>query len=284
MHFNLTLPPNTHLPVYSEIMQTIGHGLRDLGHTVVDRRGFDADRINLLFAYFAQPQAFPGRSILYQLEPVCDWRKDNGHLPLAMLRSNVVWDYSRYNIEQLRHHGIEAHYVPVGYHPALRRVPRVAEEDIDVLFYGFRTPRRMGILSALRRAGLKVEYREDTFGRRLDPIIARAKVVLSMHGRSDYHPLESVRVGYLMSNSKAVVAEVNHKDDDDELGEGIAGVRFPRLVDTCVDLVRDDDARIELAAKGFATISRRSITDVLERVMYTAEPLDPFAGAWGPRG
>jgi hypothetical protein len=232
MHFNLTQPPHRRLPFYLDMMETIGHGLRDLGHTTVDAGGFAADRINMVFAYYTGPQAFPERSIFYQLEPVCDWRMQMGHIPIPRLCSNVVWDYSRLNIERLRHHGVAAHYVPVGHHPAMQYVPVADEEDIDVLFYGVGTPRRMEILSALRYAGLRVSHLDDVFCRDLDPAIARAKIVLNMHARDDYHALESVRVGYLLSNRKAVVAEINHDDDDDELGDGIAAVPLSQLVDT----------------------------------------------------
>src|SRR5258707_3779551 len=135
MHFNLTQPPHRRLPFYLDMMETIGHGLRDLGHTTVDAGGFAADRINMVFAYYTGPQAFPERSIFYQLEPVCDWRMQMGHIPIPRLCSNVVWDYSRLNIERLRHHGVAAHYVPVGHHPAMQYVPVADEEDIDGLFY-----------------------------------------------------------------------------------------------------------------------------------------------------
>ncbi|MQY22474.1 CgeB family protein [Nocardia macrotermitis] len=284
MHFNVTQPRGQRRPMYLEMMDMVARSLRELGHSTTNRYGYDPDLINVAFAYFDATHEFTSRSVFYQLEPICGWRIGVNHFPFDALRANVVWDYSRHNIEVLQTHGVHAHYVPIGHHPALERVPHAAEQDIDVLFYGLNTPRRVAIISALRRAGLNVEYHHRTYGSQLDPFIGRAKVVLNMHGRSDYRTLESLRVGYLMSNRKAVVSEINHRDDDDDLGAGIAGVPFPQLVDTCVDLVRAEDERNRLADKAYATISQRPFNDVLDHVMATVEPLDTFAGAWGPRG
>ncbi|WP_067667011.1 hypothetical protein [Nocardia miyunensis] len=282
MRFNVTLSdPNRLRAWYDDVMLALDGGLRDLGHTTVNAGGPDPRAIDVVVGLFAAPHRFRERSIVYQLEPVCSYRIGLGQVPLDALRAHVVWDYNRHNITQLRHHGIEAHYVPIGYHPSLERVVPVAEQDIDVLFYGFPTTRRLAIVSALRRAGLNVTFLDDTFGAALDPIVARAKVVLNLHAHKEYRVLESARVGYLMSNRKAVVSEVNHRDDDDELGEGMACVPYHQLVDTCVDLVRDDAARTELAAAGHAVISRRPVTGVLDRVLHTAEALDPVAGIRG---
>jgi len=285
MDFNIVLADRRqHTRCFDDVMTACVHGLRNLGHTAVNTSAFDPDRINVVFGYYFTKDRFPERSIIYQLEPVCDpLLANNFHVPVKDLRRHLVWDYSRYNVERLRQLGVEAHYVPIGHHPVLQRVAAVPEQDIDVLFYGDPAPRRRAILSELDRRGLRTECAVHIYGEDLDPLIARAKVVLNMHKANQYHPLESVRVGYLLSNRKAVVAEVNHNDDADDLGGGIAAVPLPRLVDTCVDLVRDDKARTELADKGFAVISRRPITGILDGVLHTAEALDPLAGAWGPR-
>ncbi len=285
MDFNIALGgPQPLTRTFDDVMTACAHALRDLGHTAVTTSACDTDRINLVFGYYFTKHLFPERSIVYQLEPVCGLTlSHSGQVPVEDLRRHIVWDYSRHNVEQLRRFGVEAHYVPIGYHPGLRRVSAVAEQDIDVLFYGVPTPRRQAILSELRRRGLRTECAFDVFGQDLDSLIARAKVVLNLHSRSEFRVLESVRVGYLLSNRKAVVAEVGHNDDDDDLAAGIAGVPYPQLVNACVDLVRDHTARTELEAAAFAVISRRPTTGILDGVLHTAAALDPLAGAWGPR-
>ncbi|MBU3065205.1 hypothetical protein KO481_27220 [Nocardia sp. NEAU-G5] len=284
MQFNVTLAdPRLVTPAFDDVLIAVTAGLRDLGHTTVNAGGHSPDRVDVVFGYHLAAQRFPGRCVAYQLEPVCDATIRQGQVPVELLRPNVVWDYSRRNVEQLLRHGIQAHYVPFGFHPRLQRVAPAPEQDIDVLFYGSLTARRLAIISALRRAGLRVAPVSGSYGEQLDPVIARAKVVLNLHSYREYRVLESVRVGYLLSNRKAVVAEVNAGDDHDDLAAGIAAVRYPELVDACVELVRDDAARTALEAAGFAVITGRPMTAVLDAVLHTAAALDPLAGAWGPR-
>ncbi|WP_216897445.1 hypothetical protein [Nocardia alni] len=284
MQFNVTLASRTRTtPAFDDMMIVVGAALRDLGHSTVDTGAPDPDRIDVVFGHYIEPGRFPDRSVVYQLEPVSAHTLRTDHVRMDVLRRHVVWDYSRHNVEQLRARGVPAHYVPFGYHPRLRRVTPAPEQDIDVLFYGGGTTRRIAIVSALRRAGLEAVHVSGVYGSALDPIIARAKVVLNLHAHTEYRVMESVRVGYLLSNRKAVVAEVGPSDDDDDLGGGVTAVRYPELVDACVELVRDDAARAELETAGFELISRRPMTGVLAGVLHTAAALDPLAGAWGPR-
>ncbi|MBU3065396.1 hypothetical protein KO481_28195 [Nocardia sp. NEAU-G5] len=286
MQFNVTLAdPSLVTPAFDDVVTGVDAALRDLGYTTTNAGGHAPEHIDVVFGHYVAPERFPDRSVVYQLEPVCGHTLRMGHVALDALRPNVVWDYSRLNVEQLRARGVHAHYVPIGHHPCLQRVPSMPEQEVDVLFYGRGTQRRLAILSALRRAGLRtIHVGHGIHGSALDQIIGSAKVVLNLHALTEYRVLETVRVGYLLSNRKAVVAEVGHSDDDDdELGGGIAAVPYPQLVDACVDLVRDDAARAELEAAGFAAISRRPTTDILAGVLHTAEALDPLAGAWGPR-
>src|SRR6185437_6664352 len=122
----------------------------------------------------------PG-SILYNLEQVS---ADSPWLTadlLALFRRYPVWDYSRQNIEQFRHRGIEvAAHVPLGYMPQLTRIP-VAEEDIDVLFVGSTNERRLAVIEALRTRGIRAEWRFGLYGAERDRLIARAKIMLNMH-------------------------------------------------------------------------------------------------------
>jgi hypothetical protein len=283
MQFNVTLSvPEPDVTVFGDPMIAVSAALRDLGHATVNTGGQDPGSINVVFGHYVAPQRFPDTSVVYQLEPVSEHTLRIGHVQVDVLCRHIVWDYSQHNVEQLRARGVHAHYVPVGHHPRLQRVAPVLEQDIDVLFYGNGTPRRFSIMSALRRAGLHAVHVCGVYSDALDPIIARAKVVLNLHAHTEYRALESVRVGYLMSNHKAVVAEIGHSDDDDDLAAGITGVPYPQLVDACVDLVRDDAARAELEAAGFAVISRRPTADILASALHTIEALAPLAGARDP--
>lgn len=281
MEFNVTLSdPARVTPCFDDVMSMVGHTLRDLGHTTVDLGGVDPRRTNIVFGYYIAPEAFSRPCIVYQLEPVSDATVASGMVPVDLLREHTVWDYSRRNIEQLRRFGVEAHHVPPGFHPGLRRIAP-ANTFIDVLFYGKQTPRRDRVVDRLRQAGLGVLNVQGSYGPRLDAVIARSKVVLCMHSHGWMRVLESVRVTYLMANRKAVVAEINPGDDADGLADGLLGVGYDDLVDACIALVRDDAARAELEEAGFRTISARPFHETLAEVLPLATPFAAPGSRWG---
>lgn len=284
MEFNVTLSdPALATPCFDDAMSTLEHTLRDLGHDAVNIGGFDRRRANIVFGYYLAPAACDRRCIVYQLEPVSDNMVEAGMVPVDLLREHMVWDYNRRNIEQLRRFGVEAQYVPPGFHPSMQRVDSSPDTDIDVLFYGKQTPRRTHVLDRLRQAGLRVAFVDGIYGTLLDPIIARSKVVLCLHSHEWMRVLESVRASFLMANRKAVVAEVNPGDDADGLTSGLLGVDYDGLVDACIALVRDDRARAEFEEAGFRTITARPYTDILASILPpTPVPSVPLEGVVGP--
>ena len=104
--------------------------------------------------------------------------------------------------------------------------------------------------------GINVKALFGVYGRERDKLIARSKIVLNMHHYSS-QIFEIVRVFYLLTNRKAVVAECNARD-------AIPGVSTQRrrcraLRGTRCSLQAPCGGRQathELEEKGFATISR----------------------------
>jgi hypothetical protein len=56
------------------------------------------------------------------------------------------------------------HHVPIGYVPALSRIPQAIRTDIDVLFYGSLSGRRSRILDGLQARGVRVERAFNVYG------------------------------------------------------------------------------------------------------------------------
>ena len=128
---------------------------------------------------------------------------------------------------------------------------------IDVLFYGSLNPRRQAILEELQRRGLKVTTLTGCYGEARDRYIARSKVVLNLHFYES-KVFEIVRVSYLLSNFKAVVAESGAGTSiEPDLLQAVRAVPYDGLVEACVQLVQDDAARRELAQRGHAVFSAR---------------------------
>lgn len=151
------------------------------------------------------------------------------------LRRNTVIDYNRQNVQWLAARGIEAFYMPYGYHICLER-PVDVGHDIDVLFIGTtHHPRRLKVLKSLS-SKCNLVVASGVYGSELDVLRARSKVHLNMH-HAEGQPLEVVRLNYLMANHCTVVSEqgcdggVNKAYED-----GLIFADYSDLVDACLSV------------------------------------------------
>jgi len=267
----LAAPGYDHSAIFAEVAESLDCALRDLGHDSVLTNRLDLDdrytivlQPHLLASYGIEP---PRRTILYNLEPL----EDPGHLMqwlmpdlLDLFRRYPVWDYSHINIDWLTTHERipRPSYVPIGYVPEFTRIAP-ATEDVDILFYGTAPPRRQQILDRLIAKGFRVESLFGAYGAVRDSWIARSKLVLNVHSY-DAQPLQIVRISYLLANKRAVVSETRADPTEErDLEAGIAFADYDDLVDCCAELLANDDARRELAERGFQAFSARSQADIL---------------------
>ncbi len=162
---------------------------------------------------------------------------------------------------------MNALHVPVGYVPALTRIPPAPMPDIDVLFIGSLVARRIQILQALERQGARVVAVYGRYGRERDDLIARAKIVLNIH----FHPakvFEIVRVSYLLANRRFVVSESGSDATvEGAFAGGVVFAEYDRLVETCLAYLRDEAARREIAARGFSIMSAVSEAELLRPIV-----------------
>jgi hypothetical protein len=178
--------------------------------------------------------------VIYNMEPLYDGCRSFTLGYLETLKRNIVLDYDRGNVEYLKRFGINAFHLPYGYHASLERVKPVAQ-DIDVLFVGSRNERRERLLKRFPQE-FKFVWAQGFYGKQLDDLIARAKVHLNVHYCED-HPLEVVRLNYLMANHCTVVSE--RGNDDEVNGKYESGIIFSaddELIDKCrEDLINRKD-------------------------------------------
>jgi hypothetical protein len=168
-----------------------------------------------------------------------------------------VWDYSTQNIEFFNEQGIKnIKYMELGYQNELSRIKVKALQDIDVLFYGSINDRRAKVLDALKSSGLNVHASFGIYGKDRDELIARSKLVLNLH-YYDSEIFEVVRVFYLLANSIPVVGEINPSTAvSDIYKNSVLGVPYQELVNACIGLVKDDQARVLQGRKGFDLIKK----------------------------
>ena len=206
----------------------------------------------------------PPESVIYNLEQVdraSSWL--NEHY-LGLLRRHRVLDYSHRNLAALHAIGItQARLLPLGYAAAFDRIAPAAVQDIDVLFYGSLNERRIAVLEALRALDLNVVHLFNVYGAERDTAVARAKLVLNLH-YYEAAVFESARVGFLLANGACVVTE-GEEDDPDiaPVRGGLAICAYDGIVERCRNLLGDDEARRNLAARGQALMRDFSQADRL---------------------
>ncbi|MCY0885432.1 MAG: glycosyltransferase [Firmicutes bacterium] len=273
-HITIIRPPGyVHADAFAEVADLLEGGLRRLNVAVTrgENRLPPGMPVILLGAQLLPDPLIarlPPTAIVYnleQLDPASVWFRRT----LAMAATRPVWDYSRENLRRLAGYtpALRVRHVPLGYVPELTRIPVCPDPDIDVLFYGSLNPRRMAVLEALRRNGLRVAQLFGVYGTARDAVIARSKVVLNVH----YYPaaiFEFVRVFYLLANRKAVVSEVSAPADlDPDLRGAVRFARYEDLVDAVRELVDHPPARRRREEAGLAVMQARDEAAILRQAL-----------------
>jgi hypothetical protein len=264
-----------HLEVFREIIDVVAAGLAELGFATVRRVNEFADgEENIVFCprllRAEDVERVAPSTILYNFEPLNPPVFDSLGTFLTHYAPRCrLWDYSADNVDYLQGLGCRAVHVPLGYAEVLSRIERAPEQDIDVLFYGDLSPRRLKVLDALRATGVNLVVAADAYGEERDALIARAKIVLNIHNHDGIKALEAPRVFYLLANRKAVVTET--KPDvplDGDLRRAMLAAPYDGLVDACFALLRDPARRAVLEKAALVCMKARPEAKILADALH----------------
>ena len=264
IRFNICIvQPDNYIHSYAflELGELLYFSLKDLGYEAsFGLNNPDPNATNILIGCHLLDPRFipelPASTILLNTEQVygeTDWNK-----PIfAWAKHFQIWDYSPKNIEKFLQLGIDkTKLLKIGYQKELARLDLSKPKDIDVLFYGSMNERRKAILDELELKGLKVKTLFGIYGQERDHWIERSKVVLNHH-YYESQIFEIVRVFYLLTNSVAVVGEVNEATSIDAIyKDGICASRYEDLVSHCVALVHHEQLREQLQLKALDSIAQ----------------------------
>ena len=237
---------------FREVMEVLQAGLVTLGHSVRESTNVIQPnaRAILFGAHHLDEESIarlPADTIIFNLEQLLPDYPWYSEAYLKVLARFQVWDYSAANLDVLSRtaRSLPLVHVPFGYSPCLTRITPAAEQDVDVLFFGVHTERRLAVLHAMAARGLKVVCLCNVWAAERDAWIARAKVVVAIRQTED-GAFEDVRVIFLLANAIAVVTEIMpHEVLPVSLQDAVCAVGYGELTDACVRLV---DAAAERTA------------------------------------
>jgi hypothetical protein len=251
-----------HSAAFSEIADLLLYSIRDIGYQAVKSSSIDHSKINIIIGIHLLDSKFakdlPSTSIIINTEQLGGVIEGWNQNIVRWFESGLeLWDYSEVNINYLKQFGIKnVKRLRFGYQPELRTITANNERDIDVLFYGSIHDRRKFILQELHQKGLKVKLLFGVYGQERDHWISRSKVVLNIH-LYESQIFEIVRVFYLLTNSVAVVGEVNKATSiEPRFKDGILASPYDKLVDSTIEIVGNDGKLKEQREKAYATISQ----------------------------
>lgn len=262
--FNICLikPINyKHTNAFLEIAELINFSLQDLGYeSFIKYNHIDVFSQNIIIGLHLIDIKFinqiPKTTIIFNTEQILYtsnvWKKNI----LEYAKKFKIWDYSENNISYLASLGYKnINYFRIGFQKKLVRLRR-KNQDIDILFYGSLDERRKNILSRLSNLGLKVKTLFGVYSRDRDDWIERSKIVLNLHYK-DFQIFEIIRVFYLMTNSVCFVSEISKNTIIDKIYMNkIFFSDYERLPLRCLELVKDNNLRLQIETEGYETISK----------------------------
>lgn len=264
--------------VVGDIVQTFRIALERLGHEVTYQHSVVAPgMLNIVFFCWGlrweDLAALQPNCIVVNFEHLTPGGQFFPEPYRDILQRAYVWEYSESNFQRMPQLGmLHADYTPLGYEDgaapvlALDALLPEAQRDIDVLFFGLQSVRRVKVLDGLRALGLRVETTTQRHWspEERDAYLLRSKVVLNIHNYDDSRIVEIPRLSIFFRHRKAIVCELYPDSEiDPSLRNAVVGAGYEGLVAATAALVADPARRAALEGRGLSLFSTRSQSSVL---------------------
>jgi hypothetical protein len=240
------------------------------------------DYINIILAAYSSPEFTDYASeftyILYQMEQMAlseteDSAENETYQSYLGLLKNALsnWDYSQENIRFLKTKNLNnITFLPFAYHEKMEVIDQSLGKDIDVLFYGGITPRRIKLIDLLAEKGYKTKYLWNLFGKERNNYIARAKIILNA-GLFSPGLLAEQRLSFLLNNRCFVISETPLNTPSPTYNQGIVFNSYDKLVETCEYYLKPENTplRQNIADKGYELFKKDKMVEKLKQVLTT---------------
>jgi hypothetical protein len=245
--------------IISEFTDVIFHELKQKYNEIEYKENYDPKDKNILhFIISPHKEVIPERFILYNLEPLnfrIGHKKDYME---KIKKAEQVWEYSKTNLQVLKQFNKNIIYQPFLYSPIMEDMYNICQnnkKDIDILFYGLMSQRRIKIIKDLQKVNINVycpnyPIHKPVWGQEKIDLISRAKIVINIHYHSDPKDQTNdlLRIMFLLANKVPVVQEETlDKDLDDKLKDII--VPYSGIVPRCKELLAKTDEELKQFSK-----------------------------------
>lgn len=167
--------------------------------------------------------------------------------------------------------GIEAHWVPLGYHPMLGRdmnLPR----DLDVLFLGDpNVPRRRGLINNLRHAGVNVLamgswFDPSCWGENRTRLVNRSKIFLNLVRYPGAFSALRLLIG--MANRTLVISEPMYRPAPFVPGEHYVSATLEEMAGVIDYYLSNEPERRRIAEAGYQFVTQEAtLAQSVSRIM-----------------
>jgi hypothetical protein len=182
---------------------------------VKDLEEGDETNVYLLCTAHHTGYALPKRYIAYNLEQLTTNKFWEPEFFEKLRRAELVLDYSVINIEELKKHNIQAHFLPIGYTSTMEKMMETTKENpsfektIDVVFFGYPNQHRVQKLLPFvyNKQLTKLVEMDGYWGDKLKEAYKKSKIGLNIHLHSGRPIFEITRIILLIANKVLVMTE-----------------------------------------------------------------------------
>jgi hypothetical protein len=241
--------------IISEFTDVIFYELKQKYEEIEYKDRYDPkDKDILHFLISPQKDVIPHRFILYNLEPLNFRVRHRKDYMEKIKKAEQVWEYSKTNLQLLKQFNENIIYQPFLYSPIMESIYNIQSDhpkDIDILFYGLMSSRRIKIINDLKKANINVycpnyPIHKPVWGKDKFNLINRAKIVINIHYHTDPKDQTNdlLRIMFLLANKVPVIQEETlDKDLDNQLKDII--VPYNGIVNRCKEMLKKSSEELK---------------------------------------
>jgi hypothetical protein len=290
---HITIPQIDYPQVYADLMKTFKQVLSELGISVTESTAeLRPHCLNVIFApwglllpenesLFKQAESLAEYCALFNMEQPHPESRAFTEKMIGLMRRTFNFDYYPEHNSEFQRAGCAVSTVRFLWHPSMKfEVQDATERDIDILFIGSYTPRRIEAFTRIEQDfGLKVAIINDVWGRDIDPFVARSKIAINIRGNAENPSFEVLRCLPMIANGVVVVSENEYENMYAEMRNMVEFCDFAQIGQRCQELLKNPDLLETIRNQQYQALIQTSFLDEVQRgwsdwMHWLSEPLN----------